>query len=123
MEIAKILNKKVIVITDNDGDVDKLKEKYKDYINNDNIYISYDKQINEPKGLKNFNYNTLEPNILNANDLGILNIIFETTYVTDNELLKYMKDNKTLCALKIFETEKDINFPQYIMDAINEATK
>jgi len=29
------------------------------------------------------------------------------------------KNNKTTCALKIFDTEEDIKFPQYILDAIS----
>ncbi len=28
-------------------------------------------------------------------------------------------ENKTDCALKIFETEETVKFPQYILDAIN----
>lgn len=123
LEIAKKLSKKVIVITDNDGDIDSLKKKYEDFIDDENISIYYDKEINEEEGLKNFNYNTLEPNMLKANNLDVLNEIFETEYKTKNELLKYMKQNKTQCALQIFETTKDIKFPQYIMEAINEATK
>ena len=123
LEIAKKLSKKVIVITDNDGDIDSLKKKYEDFIDDENISIYYDKKINEEEGLKNFNYNTLEPNMLKANSLDVLNEIFGTKYKTKNELLKYMKQNKTQCALQIFETTKDIKFPKYIMEAINEATK
>ncbi len=32
---------------------------------------------------------------------------------------KYMKENKTDCALKIFDTDIDIQFPQYILNAIS----
>jgi len=30
----------------------------------------------------------------------------------------YMKTSKTECALKIFETQENITFPQYVEDAI-----
>jgi len=33
-------------------------------------------------------------------------------------LHKYMKANKTECALKVFETKEEISFPRYILDAI-----
>ena len=47
-----------------------------------------------------------------------LNTIFGTSYATENELRKYMKNNKTECALKIFDTQEEIVFPDYIMEAI-----
>ena len=52
------------------------------------------------------------------NSLKILNSVFSTNYESDDELHKFMKANKTECALKIFETQETLNFPQYILDAI-----
>lgn len=37
LEIAKNLKLNTVVVTDNEGDLDKLKEKYKDYLNEENI--------------------------------------------------------------------------------------
>ena len=37
-----------------------------------------------------------------------------------DDLIKYMVSNKTECALKIFDTEETICFPEYIEEAINE---
>ena len=34
------------------------------------------------------------------------------------KLRKYMKSNKTECALKIFDTQEEIVFPDYILEAI-----
>lgn len=68
--------------------------------------------------MEKFNYNTLEPAILRANNLKILNKILDKEYKEEDDLLKHMKKNKTECALKIFETDELINFPQYILDAI-----
>ena len=39
---------------------------------------------------------------------------------TDDELIYYMVNNKTECALKIFDTTQNIKFPKYIEDSINE---
>ncbi len=39
-------------------------------------------------------------------------------YETDDDLLKYMKRNKTDCALKIFESPETITMPEYIREAV-----
>ena len=70
------------------------------------------------KNEKPFNYNTLEPKILKSNDLEKLNMILGTTYANEDELHKYMRSNKTDCALKIFDTKENVSFPQYILNAI-----
>ena len=31
----------------------------------------------------------------------------------------YMKENKTDCALKVFDTNEEIKFPEYIINAIS----
>jgi putative ATP-dependent endonuclease of OLD family len=128
LEIAKKLSLNVRVVTDNDGDLDRLKEKYAEYISSssvNNIRICYCEEIHtaetfncaqDPK--KNFNYNTLEPNILKANSIKALNNIFGKTYTTSEELLKYMVSNKSDCALKIFSSPTSINYPEYIKYAI-----
>lgn len=124
LEIAEKISKPVVVVTDNDGDIKSLEEKYKKYINgqfSSNIKICYDPTVEYGDlmiGSKPFNYNTLEPKIVKVNNLDKLNKIFETSFETVDELHKYMKRNKTECALKIFETGEDINFPEYILEAI-----
>lgn len=120
LEIAEKIGTKVAVVTDNDGNVEALNKKYGDYLGNNakqNIKICFDSMI-DSGGLKDFNYNTLEPKILKANSRDVLNKIFGTNYQSDDELQKYMKSNKTECALKVFETTETIIFPQYILDAI-----
>ncbi|SFE68052.1 putative ATP-dependent endonuclease of the OLD family [Paenibacillus algorifonticola] len=124
LEIAELLNKPVVVVTDNDGDIDAVNRKYSEYLGkNDkaNIKICFDNAVDEGSlmiGKNPFNYNTLEPKLLKANKLDKLNAIFGSTYVNDNEMHKFMKSNKTECALKIFETENPIVFPEYILEAI-----
>lgn len=126
LEIAEHLSIPVKVVTDNDGNVSSLENKYKKYIGKNkkpNIEICYDS--NEYKGSltlgknkKPFNYNTLEPLLLKENDLDTFNWIFDTEYSTEDELHKYMKANKTECALKIFSSKENIKYPDYIKRAI-----
>lgn len=124
IEIAEKINKPVVVVTDNDGDVAALNEKYENYLGDNKkelIRICFDETIDSGElkiGEAAFNYNTLEPNILKANDLQKINNIFGTSYTTDDELHRYMKNNKTECALKIFNTTEDVFFPDYILKAI-----
>lgn len=128
LEIARNLEIPVKVVTDNDGDVEALEKKYVDYIGEKkraNIEICYDKNVYEGtltlgkgENKKGFNYNTLEPLMLRANNLQSLNDIFGKTYSTEDELHKYMKQNKTDCALKIFSSTTDVNYPEYIKRAI-----
>ncbi|SUJ27202.1 chromosome segregation protein [Sphingobacterium spiritivorum] len=121
LEIAERIGTKVVVVTDNDGSVNALNKKYENYIGNNakqNIKICFDSTVDNG-ALQDFNYNTLEPKLLKANNLEKLNKVFGTAYQSDDELHKYMKANKTECALKVFETQEALEYPQYILDAIN----
>ena len=123
LELAKPLDLQVTVITDNDGDIDAINRKYSDYLGEnfcENIKICFDKNIYEYKGnLENYNYNTLEPCIYRANSLSVLNEVLNKSYDDKDDLLNYMKRHKTEVALKIFESDKAIEFPQYIKDGIS----
>lgn len=129
LEIATIISKETIVLTDNDGDIEALEKKYESYIGDNKknyIKILYDKTTHKNQGTlksKNggsFNYDTLEPCLLRENDLTTLNRILDKNYNSNDNLLKYMADNKTECALKIFDSIEQIKYPNYIKDAINE---
>ncbi|NMA85494.1 MAG: AAA family ATPase, partial [Epulopiscium sp.] len=111
LEIAEKLDKKVIVVTDNDGDVDKVYKKYRDY---PDLALYVD---------TNIKYNTLEPQIVfaNKNDLDNLREILnldERKYPDADSIVNYMSDNKTEVALKLFETETEFNIPNYISRAV-----
>lgn len=130
LELSEKLSKKIIIITDNDGKPEKLKEKYKKYINNPNIKICYEREVNnksdfnlsdEDNDIKNLD--TLEPNLLKVNDVELFNKIFKTKLKDKKELLKYMLENKVECALKIFDYTDNINYPNYIIEAVNECEK
>lgn len=102
-------------MTDNDGDFDnKVTKKYDQYKNAPAIKICAD-QRNDLK--------TLEPQIVEANkdQLALLREILdieESEYPDQNAISSYMQNNKTDCALEIFDTDKEVKFPQYILDAI-----
>ena len=124
LEVAEKLEKNAIVVTDNDGDVNALKLKYKKYLEankKQTIKICFDDVIDSGNlkiGTKEFNYNTLEPKILKENGISLINKIFGKTFNDIDEMHKHMKSNKTDCALKIFDSKDNIKFPQYILDAI-----
>lgn len=110
LDIAKELEKDVVVVTDNDGDYKaNVDEKYKEY-----QPFSYIKICRSDDNTAS----TLEPQLANCNDLKTLNKIFGKSYKDEESLKTYMKNNKTECALRIFETNDRITFPKYIEDAI-----
>lgn len=111
LQIAKELNKEVSVVTDNDGDfAEKVDKKYATYAADTNIKICRSDDDA---------FVTLEPQLLKANSLSTLNRILGTTFLTEPELLKYMSENKTECALKIFEATESITYPAYVLSAID----
>lgn len=126
LEIAEKIKKTVAVVTDNDGDTAAIKEKYENYLGENKkefIEILFDENedtgsLKIGKSQRPFNYNTLEPKLVKENSLEKLNTILGTSYQSVDKLHKYMKTNKTKCALAIFETEEEIKFPKYVLDAI-----
>jgi putative ATP-dependent endonuclease of OLD family len=149
LDIAKKINKKVAVITDNDGKTEEeIMKKYSEYTtlfngrpsgeavskHSYNISIFSDKEIDTPNDKngnineKSFNYNTLEPKLVKCNNYNIelFNKILgrkskekKSKEKEAAELLKFMVNNKTECALKIYNSEEEIEFPEYINEAIN----
>ncbi len=128
LELATALDQKVVVVTDNDGDIDAIEKKYANYIKDnkkDNIKICYDEVVDTGTltiGSKPYNYNTLEPKLLkaNGNNLTLFNSILNTDFDTLEDLQKYMKHHKTETALAVFDTREDLTFPEYILEAIDD---
>jgi len=126
LEVAEKIGTNVVVVTDSDGNIEALEKKYANYIGEnekENIKICYDENIDETEIIldneKKLNMNTLEPIMVRENGLEKMNSILETNYSDIIDLHKYMKKNKTECALKIFMSEdKNIKFPDYILEAI-----
>jgi len=114
IEISANLQKEITIITDNDGDIEQnINNKYEEYLSNNLVKLCY--SLDE--SLK-----TLEPNIIDANksNLSVLKEILGHSDYEDDRLITYMLNNKTKCALKIFETDKTIKMPRYILNAIEE---
>lgn len=116
LEIAKRLNKKVAVVTDNDGKYEqRIKEKYKDFEDVACIAVC----ASEDESLK-----TLEPQFVHANtgnlsELRTVLDIKESNYPTEKVVSDYMEANKTDWALIVFETDKKFDYPDYILKAID----
>lgn len=109
LEIARILNIRVDVITDNDGDINALKIKYREFEINNNIKINYDEDEN---------YKNLEEQIAKINSLELLNDILKKDFSEKEKLIEYMQKNKTEYSLEIFSSDKNISIPNYIQNAI-----
>ena len=123
LEIAQLLQLNVSVVTDNDGNIEVLERKYSKYLEvnkKENINICYDQTVHNYNGkINEYNYNTIEPCILRSNSLDKMNRILNKTFSSEDELLQFMKNNKTEVALKIFESEEQIVYPDYIREAIS----
>jgi putative ATP-dependent endonuclease of OLD family len=109
LDIAKLLGIDTRVITDNDGDANALAVKFADYCSTANIHLCYSTDNN---------LRTLENHIVKLNKLEQLNKLFDKAYATEDELLHFMLNNKTDCALKMFDSPIDLVIPEYIENAI-----
>lgn len=124
LELAKKINKSVVVVTDNDGDIEALKSKYKDYMGRNSkkfIKIRFDEIVDPCPEIDGtyLNCNTLEPKLVKENGLKRMNQILGSNFDKVDDLHIFMKNNKTECALKCFSTRENITYPQYILDAIS----
>jgi putative ATP-dependent endonuclease of OLD family len=108
LDIAVPLRRRTTVVTDNDGDAAAAEARYSGYRGHQFISIC----VGQGQA------RTLEPQLLAANGLAVLNKVLGRNFATDDDLLKHMKDNKTDCALKIFESPETITMPEYIRDAV-----
>lgn len=127
VEMLSRLGKRASVVTDNDGNTQHLNEKYMSMLPSLSpvpevaAFFSQksldEKSFDVPKDTL-ANYSTLEPYLLKANSIGVLNKIFGTSYENNAEMLTHMHANKTDCALRIFESDVAIQYPDYILQAI-----
>ena len=118
-DIALLVNKNIIIVTDNDGNIkENITNKYKNYINKDTIKICYE---NDESLV------TLEPSILSSNSKteeqlnNFKKIISKNNSMINKskeEILEFMKNNKTEWSMRVFDSELFIEYPQYIKDAI-----
>ncbi|RYX98743.1 ATP-dependent endonuclease, partial [bacterium] len=108
LEIAKAIDKEIIVITDNDGKgKEEIELNYKEVLGKSKIYFDDD-----------ITCNTLEPQLVKCNTLELLNSIFSKSFPDKATLTTHMINNKTECALKIFESSEPVIMPNYIKNAL-----
>lgn len=120
-DIAIILKKPVIVVTDNDGSIEKsITQKYQDYLDSEWIKIFYE---------ENETLNTIEPSVLEVNlENGEPTESFRTAISKNGsmknksktEVLDFMKAHKSEWALRVFDASVTINYPRYICDVIEK---
>ncbi len=118
-DIAILVNKNITIVTDNDGNIkENIIQKYKGYLERDNIKICYESDET---------LNTLEPSILAANTIdGKISDIFiegisqngSMKGKTYEQVKNFMESKKTEWSMRIFDYDKNIKYPQYILDAI-----
>lgn len=116
-ELASIIKKPLIIITDNDGDIDKVQKKYEKF--DDLVTLCVE---------SNNSLNTLEPSILKVNHENFKlfrSIIYKGKDIDkkdEEEIKDFMKKNKTEWSLRVFDSGHKINYPEYILKAIEEVS-
>lgn len=111
-ELANLIKKPLVIVTDNDGDVANVQARYGKY-QDVTLCVELDNKLT-----------TLEPSILNANNKtfeGFKTIVYKRndgSAKNKDEILEFMKKNKTEWALRVFENKGEINYPDYIVKAI-----
>jgi putative ATP-dependent endonuclease of the OLD family len=110
LDIAVPLEKPAVVVNDNDGDPAAIREKYASYTKYSFIKVC----------IGQGDARTLEPQLVAANGREVINKVLGKKCKTDDDLVAYMTNpnNKTDCALAIFETSETITMPEYIRDAV-----
>lgn len=121
-DIAIVLQKEVSVVTDNDHCIQtKITEKYKEYT--ESPYVNFFYETNEE-------LNTIEPSVLSVNcgEDGQPTADFKGVISSNNSIinrdyggvLTFMTNNKVEWAMRVFDAEASIQYPQYIKDVVNE---
>jgi len=111
LDLAIRLNRRVWVVTDNDGKtLDQVKERFEKYLGYKmfSLHVGTDPELN-----------TLEPNIVAVNDLETLNAALGAEFTTKEEVLSAMLKDKTGAALAIFESATKIVMPEYIRNVFS----
>ena len=114
-ELAKLINKAIIIAIDNDGNANRLVNEYIEYT--DILTLCYE-QDNE--------LNTLEPSVLaaNAEDFeAFKKIIYKGNDVKSknyDDICKFMQKNKTEWSMRVFQSDEVIQYPDYINQTIGK---
>ena len=120
-DIAVLLKKKMVIVTDNDGNIQKnINEKYSEYLDKTNLVFIYE----ENEMLNTIVPSVLEVNCKNGNPTETFKKVISKNGSMKNkskqEVLNFMTKNKAEWALRVLESEEKINYPEYIKDAIKQ---
>lgn len=120
-DIAVLLNKRVVIVTDNDRNINSnINDKYKDYFQYDNLVFVYE---------QNEALNTIEPSIVAVNfdteehEANFRTVISKGDSMMKNsrdEILDFMTKNKVEWAFRVFDSNLNIIYPEYIQNAIEK---
>ncbi len=110
LELAIRLRRRVWIVTDNDGKtLDQVRSRFSAYLDEDVVSLHVGADPTLP---------TLEPQIAAANNLETLNAVLGRNFDTNSALVDHMLNDKTGCALKIFESPIQIQLPEYLRDVV-----
>lgn len=120
LSIAQLIGKKVAIITDNDGNPEKVAKKFESYLPLENIQAFFDSEAHdEPHDdHPTLRLDTLEATLVRSAGREALCSVLGRKDESDHSLIHYMETNKTDTALSIFDSETSIAFPDYITRAI-----
>jgi predicted ATP-dependent endonuclease of OLD family len=112
-ELAKLVQKKISIITDNDKDASAVQARYAEYGEVVALFIDGDND-----------HNTLEPSVLAAN-IHQYETFRDIVYhgagkdkVTPDQLQSFMTKNKTEWSMRVFQSNSNIAYPRHIRRAI-----
>ena len=115
-ELAKLINKHITIVTDNDHDADAVKNKYKEYENLVTLCVETNNDLN-----------TLEPSLFEVNANKFEDFRKIVYYGSDIEqrsvedIVQFMVKNKTEWSMRVFISDEKINYPRYILEAIGKS--
>ena len=126
LQLAGAISQPVVVLTDNDGDPEKRRRQYDAYCllcdgpapSGVRIAVSFPGRCLHQGSIEGYSYNTLEPELLEANGLEKVGVVLGRSFDDRDAALRHMKSQKTECAYKFFVAEEEIVWPEYITSAI-----
>ena len=108
LDIAVPLEKPIVVVNDNDGDQAAARARY----------AAYKSTASSASASARASPETLEPQLLAANDRATLNQSARQELQDGRQAAGVHEAQQDHCALKIFESPETITMPEYIRDAI-----
>ncbi len=109
MELAAGLGRRTWAVRDNDGkSAEEMQTSFDGYLVENLITLHHGESPQDER--------TLEPAIVNANNLPDLNAALGADYGTEEDAIKGMTGSKTESALRIYESATAIEMPGYIKD-------